>query len=656
MTGGAFGTLRVLGVGAESLTVSFRGTDFGALPTSISKVPPGKGTIRVTNPEGVGYDLPFEARPGETATVSVNFKDLVTAEENAFTAIQKGESLVACLTLFDDFLKAYPAGNHNETVRGWFESVQEEAKLYTAARKGDPEAAAAYLRKFENAEYPSGWHVDEVKKLLKTFAVEEDDKAFRAIASTSTLPGRKAACEEYLDTFTKGTHRDEVKDLYATLKDEEVRIDQFDTEKDFGEKVRLGRDYLDRFRKGFEYGRIMKEVRALEAREQDAYEGVTSVQDPEEVIRQGTYYIDKFPGGRNEEDVHREVQLARQELEALKACGTEAGCRSYLARFPQGFYRDAVEARLTRFGWQPQDAAGGGQPRLLPKDIRKGKEAGEYRSKKDPGPMVYVPGGIFPVGTNDFYADDEERPQVYVYVGPFFIDKYEVTNSRYKRFLEWSQKASDPWTHSHPLEKELFPDGKDRTPEFWDDPQLNQPDQPVVGVDWFDAWAYAAWVGKSLPTEGQWEVAASCDPKARMKWRYPWGNDKPTAAHAVWDGYTPLDVGEREFGASPYGVRDMAGNVAEWCLDAWDDERWEKMLKERKKQNREWLPFLPLRYALEDAEGAEGVVLFKRDDSEWAVRGGSFEDGTSDIRTVARRGFRGRSKTIGIRCVKVPGR
>ncbi|MHC4598971.1 MAG: protein kinase domain-containing protein [Planctomycetota bacterium] len=655
LTSSAFGTLRVLGAGDVPLTVSFRGADFGTLPTNISKVPPGKGKIRVTGPDMIAYDLPFEATPGQTATVTVDFKALVEAEEKAFTGVQKGESLVACLTLFRDFLEAFPAGKHGETVGGWFARVQEEAKLFTEARNGDRRAAAEYLRKFENKGYPSGWHVDEVKDLLKDFAVEDDDRAFRDIASKSTLPGRKEACREYLDSFLEGAHRQEVKTLYEALKDEEIRIVQFDAETDFGEKVRFGRDYLKRFRKGFETGRIAKEVEALEAKERAAYEGVISVRDPEEVLRQGDYYSERFSGGRNEEEVLKEVQLARQELKALEACSTEAGCRSYLQRFPKGFYREAVEARLTRFGWQPQEAAGVGQPRLLPKDIRKGKEAGEYRSRKDPAPMVYVPGGIFPLGTNDYYAGSEERPQVYVYVGPFFIDKYEVTNRRYKRFLEWSQKAADPWTHSHPLEKDVFSDGKDRTPEYWDDPQFNKPDQPVVGVDWFDAWAYARWSGKSLPTEAQWEVAASCDPKSRMKWKYPWGNEKPTASHAVWDAYTPLDVGGRRFGASPFGAQDMAGNVAEWCFDAWDDERWEKILKDLKVQAREWIPYRSLRFALEEAEGDPGVLRFDREKSEWAVRGGSFKDDASDLLTVARHGFRGRSKTVGFRCVMVPG-
>ncbi|MHC4778464.1 MAG: formylglycine-generating enzyme family protein, partial [Planctomycetota bacterium] len=549
---------------------------------------------------------------------------------------------------------SYPAGKHHATVREWYSAVQEEGKLYSKAKAGKADAAREYLRKFEGAGYPSGWHVEEVKKLLESRAVEEDDKAFQAIAATATLPGRKSACQTYLDSYPEGRHVDEAEAIYEALKEEEVRIGHFDSEKQFGEKVRLGRAYLKRYRKGFEVSRISKEVSELERRERAAFEGVKSIRDPEEILRQGTEYLEKFSGGRGEAEVRQEFQNAQLELQSLRKCGTEAGCREYIERFPEGYYREAVEARLVRFGWRPESAAGIAQPRLLPKDVKKGKEPGEYLSRKDRGIMVFVPGGIFPMGTNDFYASGAERPLVHVYVGSFYVDKYEVTNERYERFLKWSEDAPDPFEFSHPLEKVHYPSGKDRKPDYWDDPQFNKPDQPVVGVDWFDAWAFARWAGKRLPSEAQWEAAASCDPKSRMKWKYPWGNAEPTASHAVWDGYTPLAAGGREFGASPFEAMDMAGNVAEWCLDAWDDDRWKNIAKQLRRENREWIVYAPLLYSAEASDEKDATRLFEPDDSEWAIRGGSFDDDEDDIRTISRKGSKGRAKTVGFRCI-LPG-
>jgi formylglycine-generating enzyme required for sulfatase activity len=267
--------------------------------------------------------------------------------------------------------------------------------------------------------------------------------------------------------------------------------------------------------------------------------------------------------------------------------------------------------------------------------------------------MVFVPGGVYPLGTEDFFAESGERPRIYVYTGSFFIDTYEVTNERYGKFLRWSRQGEDPSRFRHPLEAVQFPDGKDRTPAFWDDARFNQPDQPVVGVDWFDAWAYARWAGKSLPTEAQWEIAASCDPRTNKKLKYPWGEEKPVLSRAVWDARRTFPVGEREFGASPFGARDMAGNAAEWCLDAFRKDRWSRFRK-TELMTGDWAVFKPLRFARKGGDTDGDALPFDPDSAEWTVRGGSWDGNEEALRTVARRGESGRSNKIGFRCVFVP--
>jgi formylglycine-generating enzyme required for sulfatase activity len=164
---------------------------------------------------------------------------------------------------------------------------------------------------------------------------------------------------------------------------------------------------------------------------------------------------------------------------------------------------------------------------------------------KDGAPALLVPAGNFTMG------DDEESPRREVYVDDFYIDKYEVTVSRYAKFLQAS--------------------GGVKRPDRWEEASLDTASElPVVGVDWHDADAYCRWAGKRLPTEAEWEKAArGTDGRS-----YPWGNDEPTSQRANFGkssespykgGLAP--AGSREAGKSPYGVQDLAGNASEWVAD-----------------------------------------------------------------------------------------
>lgn len=169
---------------------------------------------------------------------------------------------------------------------------------------------------------------------------------------------------------------------------------------------------------------------------------------------------------------------------------------------------------------------------------------------KDGAPMVLIPAGEFTMGSDK--GDDDEKPIHKVFVDGFYLDKFEVTNSRFSKFVK-AVLIEPPWG---------FADK--------DTPVLH-PDQPVRWVNWMEALGYCLWAGKRLPTEAEWEKAAR-GTDGRI---YPWGDDPPTSAHAVFGlkegSDTVSRIGNREKGKSPYGVHDMAGNLYEWTMD-WYDE------------------------------------------------------------------------------------
>jgi formylglycine-generating enzyme required for sulfatase activity len=146
-------------------------------------------------------------------------------------------------------------------------------------------------------------------------------------------------------------------------------------------------------------------------------------------------------------------------------------------------------------------------------------------------------------------ALNDEGPAHMVFLDSYLMDKYEVSNKHYGDFIRAKGHAA---------------------PAYWDDPRLNKPEQPVVGVNWEDAKAYCEYRGKRLPTEAEWEKAAR-GPNANI---YPWGNDfDPARANYGKNHDATMPVDSYPEGASYYGVYNMAGNVFEWVSD-WYDPRY----------------------------------------------------------------------------------
>lgn len=200
------------------------------------------------------------------------------------------------------------------------------------------------------------------------------------------------------------------------------------------------------------------------------------------------------------------------------------------------------------------------------------------------GEMILIPAGTFRMGAvwNDF-AYDNELPAREVFVPAFKMDKYQVTNAEFARFMEeggyerrewwsdegWSHREQEGWTA--PLYwTRVGTDWREQT--MFEDAQL-QPLHPVTGISWYEAEAYARFIGKRLPTEAEWEKAASWDDEKKRKLRYAFGDSVPAdklVANFGFQFWGTTPVGSFPEGASPYGCLDMTGNVWEWTGDKFE--------------------------------------------------------------------------------------
>jgi formylglycine-generating enzyme len=218
--------------------------------------------------------------------------------------------------------------------------------------------------------------------------------------------------------------------------------------------------------------------------------------------------------------------------------------------------------------------------------------------------MVHIGGGPFLMGSSDddVFADDGEGPVREVSLPPYWIDATAVSNAEFAAFVAATHYVTDAerfgWSfvfyalldasHREAARGDVVPaapwwlavDGASwRHPEGPESSIDDRLDHPVVHVSWRDAAGFAAWAGKRLPTEAEWENAAR---GGLVQAKYPWGNElRPGGEHRcnIWQGRFPeINTGEdgylatapvRAFPPNGYGLYNMAGNVWEWCADWW---------------------------------------------------------------------------------------
>ena len=261
---------------------------------------------------------------------------------------------------------------------------------------------------------------------------------------------------------------------------------------------------------------------------------------------------------------------------------------------------------------------------LPPKDAKLGDA---WTSPADDMVLIYAPAGEFQMGARegDEQAEPDEMPMRTVTLDAFWIDRTEVTNAMFAKFL--TAKGNEKWYEAESPDALISVLG----PEWV--VKKGFEDHPVTEVTWSGAQAYCEWAGRRLPTEAQWEKAAR-GTDGRV---FPWGSTQPNCSLANhWTGSRsctdkgPAPVGSYQSGASPYNVWDLAGNVWEWVADWYSDTYYESAPNEN--------PTGP-------GNGSNKVM-----------RGGSFESGPRTLRASDRNSEEpgvGRYR-LGFRCAMPP--
>ena len=222
--------------------------------------------------------------------------------------------------------------------------------------------------------------------------------------------------------------------------------------------------------------------------------------------------------------------------------------------------------------------------------------------------MVFLPSGSFSMGGVSRQARENELPQHKENVSEFWIDRHEVTNAQFKKFIDATNyittaerkieiegKKYAPgalvFNGDNPNNWWLFIKGANWKHPFGPESSIDTKDEhPVVQVSWYDAMAYAHWVNKKLPSEVQYEFASRGKLQSNT---YPWGNSY-SDAHLnanFFQGKFPSkntlnDKHEKTAKTGSYlpnsvGLYDISGNVWEWCLDTYYPDAYEKLDKRR---------------------------------------------------------------------------
>ncbi len=242
--------------------------------------------------------------------------------------------------------------------------------------------------------------------------------------------------------------------------------------------------------------------------------------------------------------------------------------------------------------------------------------------------MLPIPGGTFEMGSppGEAKRGEDEGPMHPVQIAPFWMGKLEVTWEEYDQFafsLDLKKKARENVDLTKQPETEKKADAVTRpTPPYADETfGFGRNGQPVICITHHAAMEYCRWLSAKtgkvyrLPTEAEWEYAC----RAGTKTAYSWGDDPEKYADYAWDvnnAEKPEKVGKKK--PNPWGLHDMHGNVAEWCLD-------------------HYVPDAYKRYP-SDKPTLGPVLLPDAKEYPYVVRGGSWDDDVDKLRSAARRG------------------
>lgn len=219
-----------------------------------------------------------------------------------------------------------------------------------------------------------------------------------------------------------------------------------------------------------------------------------------------------------------------------------------------------------------------------------------------------------------------ETPTHTVSISSFYMDKFEVTNEEFKKFVD-----ENPFWRKNNIPDSLH---NGNYLKSWSNDQYpaGEGKLPVNFVSWYAAMAYSKWAGKRLPTEAEWEFAARAGQKNK---EYPWGTDAIDSSFANYGNQkkhlTPVGTYE----PNAYGIYDMAGNVWEYCLDEWDQNYYAKSSKDN------------------PVAGIDPQGNYLQTKTRRVIRGGSFQGSAINLRVSFRDSHpvNGAGIHVGFRCV-----
>ena len=262
--------------------------------------------------------------------------------------------------------------------------------------------------------------------------------------------------------------------------------------------------------------------------------------------------------------------------------------------------------------------------------------------------MALIPAGDFQMGNIALNDKEDEHSYHTVYIDSFFMDTYQVTNAAYKAFVD----ANPQWRKDRVYKDGIYKIYAEGYLVLWRDNNYpeGEGDHPVTFVSWHAAMAYAKWMGKRLPTEAEWEKAARGGLAGH---KYPWGDTEPNGTQCNFADmrtdyeWSNMDVDDGYRWTAPvcsyppngYGLYDMAGNVWEWCLDAYHykiDTNW--------RCN-------PIGGA---ARIVDVVAYYREIRTERVLRGGAWNDDARFLQVTSRDNYPpvNTEDSLGFRCVK----